>query len=392
MPHSLYPPQPDGLNLRTSLRLLGHGFERWLGARRTATQWAALLVISVLFAAALEWLRLPAALMLGPMVAGIGLAAAETRVRVPDLPFFAAQAVVGTLIARGLPASILTDLQRDWPLFAIVILFVVTVSTSLGWLLARWQVLPGTTAIWGASPGGATAMILMSHAYGADMRLVAFMQYQRVVFVATLASVVSALWTVPGAVPEMIWFPPVHWPAFVETLAVAAVGAVLGRGLRIPAGAMLGPLALGVVLQGAGFLKIELPPWLLAASYALIGWSIGLRFTRDILAHAARAVPPIVASVLVLIVLCGGLAVMLVLTTGVDPLTAYLATSPGGMDSVAIIAASSNVNVPFVMAMQACRLVVVLMMGPALTRFVAHRVERAQAARAQPTPSALSEP
>ncbi len=156
---------------------------------------------------------------------------------------------------------------------------------------------------------------------------------------------------------------------------------------------MLGPLALGVVLQGTGLLKIELPPWLLAMSYALIGWTIGLRFTRQILAHAARAVPLLTAAVLVLIALCGGLAAMLVVTVGVDPLTAYLATSPGGMDSVAIIAATTNVNVPFVMAMQACRLIVVLVASPALTRFLAGRIAAMQAASSdQPTPSALSEP
>jgi uncharacterized protein len=370
--------------LRNLFRLLGGGFERWLGARSTAAQWAVLLGLSVGFAAALEALRLPAALLLGPMLAAILLAAAETRTRVSGLPFFAAQAVIGAMIARGLPVSILADLRKDWLLFAVVILLVVTISTSLGYLLARWQVLPGTTAIWGASPGGASAMVLMSDAYGADMRLVAFMQYLRVVFVATLASVVAALWTAgAGGAPAVVWFPPVDWPAFGETLAVIACGAVLAQRLRIPAGALLGPMAFAVVLQGAGLLTIELPPWLLAASYALIGWTIGLRFTRQILAHAARAMPLLVAAVLVLIALCGGLAYMLVALVGVDPLTAYLATSPGGMDSVAIIAATSNVNVPFVMAMQACRLIVVLAASPALTRFLAGRIKARQAASAE---------
>jgi uncharacterized membrane protein AbrB (regulator of aidB expression) len=37
--------------------------------------------------------------------------------------------------------------------------------------------------------------------------------------------------------------------------------------------------------------------------------------------------------------ICGGLAFFLVKTVGIDPLTAYLATSPGSMDSAAIIAA-----------------------------------------------------
>ena len=47
------------------------------------------------------------------------------------------------------------------------------------------------------------------------------------------------------------------------------------------------------------------------------------------------------------------------MVAGVDPLTAYLATSPGGSDSIAIIAASTNVDVSFVMAMQTVRMLAV---------------------------------
>ncbi len=366
------------MTLRDLFRQADRRFRPWLGARSNASQWAILLAVSVVFFALLEALHLPAALLLGPMLAAMLLAASEIRVRAPKVPFLAAQAVVGCLIARGLPPSILGELQKDWPLFAAIVVLVVGMSTTMGWLLARWQVLPGTTAIWGASPGAATAMTLMSEAYGADMRLVAFMQYQRVVLVATLASVVSAVWAVgSGGVPEMVWFPAVHWLALIETLAVASGGVLLGVALRIPAGALLVPLGLGILLQGVGWLTIELPPWLLSVCYALIGWSIGLRFERAILAHAARAMPRIIAAFVALIALCGVLAGLLVMITGVDPLTAYLATSPGGADSVAIIAASSNVNLPFVMAMQACRLIVVMLIGPALTRHIARLVPAA---------------
>jgi membrane AbrB-like protein len=120
-----------------------------------------------------------------------------------------------------------------------------------------------------------------------------------------------------------------------------------------------------------GWLTIELPPWLLLLSYAVIGWSIGLRFTRSLLAHAAKAFPRVLACMVALIVLCAVLAGVLVVTAGVDPLTAYLATSPGGADSVAIIAASSKVDVPFVMAMQTTRLVAVILLAPVITRYIA---------------------
>ncbi len=67
---------------------------------------------------------------------------------------------------------------------------------------------------------------------------------------------------------------------------------------------------------------------------------------------------------LALIALCGGLAVLLIVFAGIDPLTAYLATSPGGADSVAIIAASSNVDAAFVMSMQTLRFLGVLLAAP----------------------------
>jgi len=57
----------------------------------------------------------------------------------------------------------------------------------------------------------------------------------------------------------------------------------------------------------------------------------------------------------------------------VDPLTAYLATSPGGADSVAIISASTPVDVPFVMAMQMSRFLIILFLGPALARLLSGR-------------------
>ncbi len=125
-------------------------------------------------------------------------------------------------------------------------------------------------------------------------------------------------------------------------------------------------------------IEIELPQPLLAAAYALIGWTIGLGFTRAILVHAWRALPQIILSILALIGFCWLLALVLEAAIGADPLTAYLATSPGGMDTVAIIASSSNVDVSFVMAMQTARFVMVLLLGPTLARYLAGRASKAR--------------
>ena len=348
---------------------------RFLRGRGLGLQWAALLLLSVLFVLLLEAARLPAALLLGPMAAAIVIAAAEGTLRVPQWPFYAAQGVIGCMIACVFTPTLLGAMAKDWPLFLAAVFAVIAASSALGWLLTRWRVLPGTTAVWGSSPGAATAMVLMAEAYGADVRLVAFMQYLRVVMVAIVASAVARLWatTSAGAVADVAWFPPIAGAPLVATLALAAFGVVAGVFLKIPAGPMLAPLAIGAALHGAGLMTIELPPWLLAASYAIVGWSIGLRFTRPILVHALHALPRVMASILTLIAICGGFAFVLTHWAGIDPLTAYLATSPGGADTVAIISASAKVDVPFVMALQTARFVIVLFVGPALARFIADR-------------------
>lgn len=339
-----------------------------------AARWLLLIGLSVVLVSALEAAGLPAALLLGPMIAGIVLGAGEAGINVPQLAFMIASSVVGCLMARSLPPSVFVELAADWPIYVLGIGSVVVVAAGLGILLTRLQVLPGTTAIWGSAPGAATAMVLMADAFGADARLVAFMTYLRVALVALAASLVARFATTgDGVQPAVDWFPAIAPGPFAATLLLVAAGLTLGKLTKTPAVGMLTPMVLGVALQGVGGFAIELPPVLLTVCYAIVGWTIGLRFTRPILAHAARALPAALGAMIALIVICGLFALLLVQFAGIDPLTAYLATSPGGADSVAIIAANSPVDVPFVMAMQAGRFIVVLLTGPPLARWIATR-------------------
>ena len=335
-------------------------------------KWTILFLLSLGFIVPLELMQLPAALLLGAMAAAILVAVFDGKLAVPHWPYVLAQGLIGCLVARSIGPAILVTMAQQWPLFLGGVCSVLLISTSLGALLARWRVLPGTTAVWGSSPGAATVMVLMSEGFGGDPRLVAYMQFLRVIVVALVASIVARLWVAPGALPRAAidWFPAVAAGPFWETVALAVFGSIAGAKSRLPAGALLVPLFAGVALSCTGLMTITLPPWLMAACYALIGWSIGLRFSREIVIYAGRVFPKIAASTLTLVALCGGLAVLLHVVVGTDPLTAYLATSPGGADSVAIIAASSHVDVPFVMAMQMARFILVLLVGPALARAV----------------------
>jgi membrane AbrB-like protein len=338
-----------------------------------AIQWTALLAASVVCIAAFELMQLPAALMLGAIAAAILLSWFEGRVTIPPWGFVIAQGFVGCLVARAITPEIVMTIFRKWPMFLVLIGAVIFFAAVLGYVLARLRVLPGTTAVWGSSAGAATAMVLMSGAFGGDMRLVAVMQYLRVACVGLVASLVARAWMAPGAATSasIVWFPPLALGPFLGTMALGVGGAIVGVKSRIPAGALLVPMIVGAPLSATHLLTITLPPWLLAICYAMVGWAIGLRFTREAILYAWKQLPIILASIFTLIAMCGGLAFALHEAAGTDPLTAYLATSPGGADAVAIIAASSRVDLPFVMAMQIGRLLVALLVGPALARTIA---------------------
>lgn len=321
--------------------------------------------------------RLPAALLLGPMVAGILLETGGGSIKIRQIFFLFAQAVIGCMIARVISAQTLLSIGRQWPLFIGVVLVIIAASNAMGFVVSRLKILPDTTAVWGMLPGAASVMMVMAEAFGADLRLVAFMQYFRVVLVATMASLVARFWVhVSGAAEPTLWFPPIHGAGFVTSLILVGAGIATGRFTKIPAGAILAPFFIGSILQVSGVVALDLPPWLLAAAYACMGWSIGLRFTRSILLHVLRILPKVTLSIVLLMVICGALAVFLVLVMDIDPLTAYLATSPGGMSSVAIIAASSRADMPFVMSLQCVRFLMILLIGPPLSRWVAQRVEK----------------
>lgn len=343
---------------------------------RRLAQWAGLAALSAVVAFSLDHVRLPAAFLIGPLVAAIAVRLAGAAIRVARPVMFGSQAVVGAMIGAALTPSIVVTFRADWPILLSVVAATIVFANLAGWLLSRFGVVPGTTGVWGSSPGAANAMVILSEAHGGDIRLVAFMQYLRVLFVASTASIVARVWLgVDGAAAHVL-FPPVDLVRVGLTIAVIAVSGFLGLRSRLPNGAMMGPLLALAVLGGTGVFTPALPPWLLIAAYAGLGWNIGLRFTREAVAHAARALPWIVVSILALMSFSAGLAVILVYEVGVDPLTAFLATSPGGLDTIAVIAASTPVDVSFVLALQVVRFFVLVFVGPSLSRLVARHLPK----------------
>src|SRR5271156_65221 len=219
-------------------------------------QWAALLAASVVFVAAFELMRLPAALMLGAIGAAICLCWFEGRVTIPPWGFVIAQGFIGCLVARAITTDIVVTIFQRWPMFLVLIGAVIVFAAALGYVLTRLKVLPGTTAVWGSSAGAATAMVLMSDAFGGDMRLVAVLPYLRVACVGWVGSLGARAWLPAGAASpaSLVWSPPVAPGPLLATLALGVGGAIVGVKSKLPAGALLVPMFVGAPLSASHLL------------------------------------------------------------------------------------------------------------------------------------------
>jgi membrane AbrB-like protein len=326
---------------------------------------------------------LPAGWLVGPMLVAIVSALAwPEHPTMPRWGRVASLAVVGGVLAATFTPSVLPLIAANWLPVCLVVVGTLLLSLAAGMLLARIARLDRRTAALGTLPGAASGMLAMSGPLGADPRLVAVMQYTRVVVVVFSAALVSRLGLVPGSVPQEISTQGLQahasggtalvqdvWLVYALTALVAALGAWAGTRLRLPAGALLGPLIVGVGLEELGVVHLAWPPGVPQAAFLVLGLWVGLLFDRSSIKRAGRLFPIVLASATGLVVACAGLGWALTALTDIDGLTAYLATTPGGIDSVAIMALGSGADAPLVLAVQMLRLFAVVLAGALLGRW-----------------------
>ena len=224
------------------------------------------------------------------------------------------------------------------------------------------------TATFSSIAGGAAGLTAMADDLGADARVVAVLQYLRLLVVLVTMPVVVAL--VFGATSDGVGIDVELAPlpdALLFVVLAVVVGLWFGKVTRMPSSAILGPLVIASLLTLFPlFADVQVPGPVQAAGYLVIGVQIGLRFTVESLRSIRRMVPTALVTIVVTLLACAGLAWVLVLTTDASPLDAYLATTPGGIYAVMGTSAATGGDVTFVAATQVLRLLIVLASAPFL--------------------------
>jgi hypothetical protein len=276
--------------------------------------------------------------------------------------------VTGVALGTYLQRSSLHVLADDWLAVALVSLATLAVSLAAGAVLARTTALDRPTAALGMIAGGASGIVGISDDLGGDDRLVAFMQYLRVLVVVLVTPLLVGV-VFPGAQTGSA---PASGPilgtadGWLLTAAIAAAGQLI----RLPARALLGPMLIAGTLTLTGSADFTVPALLRETGFAVIGLYIGLRFTTQTIRMVGRLLVPTLTAILGLLVACFALAIVLNATTSVSLEDAYLATTPGGLYAVLAVAFGAGANTTFIVAVQSLRVLVMVVLAPLAVRRV----------------------
>jgi hypothetical protein len=294
-------------------------------------------------------------------------------VRIGARAFVAAQAITGVALGTYIKSSSLSALGHDWLPVALVSAATLAVSLTAGAVMARVTELDRPTAALGMVAGGASGIVTMARELGGDDRIVAFMQYLRVLVVVSLTPLLVAV-AFPGhhgaartGAPGVPFLgAPRDWAV---ALALATAGAFAGRALRLPAGALLAPMFLaGAVTLSAPAGWFVVPGLAQDVAFVVIGLQVGLGFTMRTVRQTGRLLAPVLLSIAVLMLACAGLAVVLDRLASVSFMDAYLATTPGGLYAVLAAALGAGGNTTFIVAVQSLRVVVMVVLAPVAVR------------------------
>jgi membrane AbrB-like protein len=341
-------------------------------------RWALLVVLTAGLTVVLQALGVPSpALFAGLAVATVLALTGLGPARVARPATSAAQAVIGVVIGVLARPDTLTAVAAGWLPVLLVSLGSLAVSMAAGLLLGVQRGVSPLTGMLALTAGGASGLVAVTRELGGDERIVSVIQYLRVGMVtATMPVVATAVFGAGhvgvGSGPGTAGGP---WYLGAALVAVCVlVGVPIANRLHVPAGALLGPMVIALVLSLSGLTFGASPPALLVdLAYAVIGWQAGLRFTRPALRTVLRVLPLAAALILAIVAACAGLGLVLSAATGASLLDGYLATTPGGIYAVLATAISSGGDVTFVVAVQVLRVVLMLLVAPFLARLVGRR-------------------
>ena len=317
----------------------------------------------------------------GALIGALVFAGALTLLGAPlEEPPVWVRSLARVLLGLSIGAKVTTETVQAIARAFVPIVLMILAMMALGLLIARtirrFTDMPRVTACCGSSPGGLTAMVVLADEMGGEGAVVASMHLVRYVSVQlAVPFFVRARFGVDGAGAVGTAGANASAPegALLRVVALLVVGlaaAYLANRKRIPGGEMLAGMLVAALLNPL-WLRLPTTPdtWRLFAAW-FIGAGVGATLTRQVLRDFRPYALSGVLMTLCLIAAGLGLGWVLAEVTGLDIITTVVGSSPGGADTMVLLATELGADAQVVAAMHVSRLIMIMLLMPVLIRLV----------------------
>lgn len=280
-------------------------------------------------------------------------------------------AVLGVLLGSQFNAEIF-DRIADWYVgFAGVALsggLMVGLCTLYYYKVGRYD---RTSAYFSAIPGGLSEMMVLGEAMGGDARRISLSHGVRILTAVFLIAFYFRLfegYQPSGLVGEEA--AAVGWQDGLILAACAVLGWPGARLLRIPAGQLVGPLALSATAHLSGLVSAMPPGEVIAAAQVALGAAIGARFVGARFIEIWRIIVTSIGAALIMVAIAAVFALVLGEISGSSKTALFLALAPGGLAEMSIIALSFGTAAAFVSTHHIVRIILLVVIAPVIFRWL----------------------
>jgi hypothetical protein len=147
-------------------------------------------------------------------------------------------------------------------------------------------------------------------------------------------------------------------------IIVGAIGGLIGAKLKIPAGVLIGSMLSVIFFKLFMQSQWEMPEGFNFITQVLVGVMVASTFHPDMVKALEAIALPVILSSLVLMCAGGILAFVISRFHLLDPVTAYIATSPGAMTAMIPMSIEGSANSVTVTCFHFFRLLFILITAP----------------------------
>ena len=313
--------------------------------------------LAFLLASGLHALAVPLAWILGPLLVAAALSLAGVKLTPPVWLRQFGQLAIGATVGLNMTAAVLVQLVGWFPLMVISGLVMIAISAVFSVLLARLARIDTRSAFFANLPGGLAEMGNVGERAGAQPEPIAIVQSLRVAIIVLLVPPLLIILGYSRVPPSTD--PILSAPSVVLLLVAGSLGALLLHALRLNNPWTIGSMLCTATLAANGIVAGHMPTAIFFLAQLLLGYAVGSRFRPGMIRKLPRVTAAGAMTVLGIGAIMAGYATVVSIIFGLDPMTAMLATAPGGMSEMAATAQTLHLGVALVVAFQMVRAVLV---------------------------------